>query len=424
MRRRPAGGQAGSRTVAGVVALCVAASAVPLGAQTIAITGGTVYPVSGPRIERGTVLIRDGRIVAVGADIEIPAGAQRVDATGKWVTPGLIHAASRAGLGVGTVSGLGEGTRAGDVTPSFSPAEGVDPAALTLAETRTGGITTALLPPGGTFFRGHAAAIDLAGDRLDALLIRPDAALVLDLGGGSREAGGGSRAGIMARARQLFRDARTYSERRADFQRAQIQPLAAPGAELEALLPALRREVPVYVLANRRMDIENALRLGAEFGLRLVLFGAVEGWMVASELREAGVAVAVEPLRNIPSFEGLGARLDNAALLRAAGVEVILAGTDDGGDRNLRWAAGSAVAHGMTWDDALRAVTLAPALAFGLEDRGSLEPAKVANVVVWSDDPLDFRGHAERMYVRGREVSLRTREAELLERYRTLPPPG
>ena len=131
--------------------------------------------------------------------------------------------------------------------------------------------------------------------------------------------------------------------------------------------------------------------------------------------------MVVQPLRDIPDFDGLGARLDNATLLRTAGVEVILAQSDDGGDRNLRFLAGNAVRNGMTWDDALKAVTLAPARALGLTDRGSLEPGKVANVVVWSGDPFEFSSVAEKVYIRGVETSLRTREDELRERYRRLP---
>lgn len=405
----------------GLLVACLLLAASAASAQTIAITGGTVFPVAGPRIERGTVLIQDGRITAVGANVPIPAGATRVDATGKWVTPGLIHAASDAGLGVGGLGGFGERTMQGEVTAAFSPAEGVDPSALTLAQTRTGGITTSILPPGGSFVRGRAAAIDLAGERLEDMLLNPAVALVLDLSQGSRSAGGGSRAGALARVRALFADAREYERRRTDFQRGQMQPLSAPAAELAAMLPALRGEMPVFIRANRRMDIESALRLAREYRLRIVLHGAAEGWQVASAIAAAGVPVAVEPLADIPTFDGLGARLDNATLLREAGVEVIIAQGDAGGDRSLRTTAGNAVRNGLDWDDALRAVTLAPARAFGLTDRGTLEPGKVANVVIWSADPLDFAGHAERMFIRGAEVSLRTRETELLERYRRLP---
>jgi imidazolonepropionase-like amidohydrolase len=417
---RRMGGPAGRRA-GGLIAVGLLVSFTVLPAQTIAITGGTVYPVSGPRIERGTVLIQNGRITAVGVNVTIPADAQRVDATGKWVTPGLIFAGSDAGTGVGGIFGMGEARHEGDVNPSFSPTEGLDPLALTIGQTRTGGVTTAIVPPGGTLIPGQAVTIDLAGERTDSLLVQRGTALVINLGDGSKRAGGGSRAGVMARLRKLFNDALEYDRRRADFRRAQMQELSAPASELEALLPALRGRQPVVIQANRQMDIENALRLTREFRLRTVLAGGIESWLVARELAAARVPVAVRPLQDIPSFDGLQARLDLATLLREAGVDVIIAQADAGGDRDLRYVAGNAVRNGMTWDDALRSVTQAPAAAFGLTDRGTLEPGKVANVVVWSNDPLDFAGHAEKVFIRGREVSLRTRETELLERYRRLP---
>ncbi len=391
-------------------------------AQTIAITGGTVYPVSGPRIERGTVLIRDGRIVAVGANLAVPDGATRVDATGKWVTPGLIHAGSDAGLGVASLFGESEAGVQGEVNPAFSPAEGYDAGAITIPLTRTGGVTTGLSGPRGSYLPGRAMAVDYTGTRLEDALITSTVAVLLNLNDGSKGAGGGSRAGTMARTRQLFREALEYQRRKAEFQKGAMQDLSAPAAQLEALLPVLSGAMPMVITANRRMDIENALRLTAEFKLKLILNGAVEGWMVAEAIAAAGVPVIMAPNTDIPSFDGLGARLDNGTLLRQAGVRVIIAQGDPGGERNLRFGAGNAVRNGMSWDDALQAITLAPAQAFGLSDYGSLDPGKVANVVIWSGDPLDFVGAAERVYIRGQEVSLRTRETDLLERYRSLPP--
>ncbi|HET9275774.1 MAG TPA: amidohydrolase family protein [Gemmatimonadales bacterium] len=397
-------------------------AATPAAAQTIAITGGTVFPVSGGRIQNGTVVIRDGRIVAVGAGVAVPAGAQVVDARGKWITPGLIHTNANAGLGVAGLGGFGEGSVQGEVNPSFNPAEGFDPAAATIPVARTGGVTTAVLGPDGSFFPGQAFAVDYDGSTVDGVVVRRGAAMVLNLSAGSRQAGGGSRAGVMARVRRIFGDALEYSRRQADYRRDQIQELAAPARELEALLPVLRGEMPLVVLANRKIDIENALRLKREYRLRMLLFGAVEGWQVAGQIAQAGVPVLVQPLRDIPDFDGLGARLDNATLLREAGVTVVIAQGDPGGERNLRYAAGNAVLHGMSWDDALKAITQAPAAAFGLTGYGTLEPGAVANVVVWSGDPFEFSSAAERVFVRGRESSLRTREHELRERYRALPP--
>jgi imidazolonepropionase-like amidohydrolase len=394
-----------------------------LSAQVIAITGGTVYPVSAPKIPNGTVLIRDGRIAAVGANVAIPADAIRVDATGKWVTPGLIHANANAGLGVAGLGGQSEAGVRGDVNPSFNPADGIDPAAFTIPIARTGGITGAVLAPNGPFFAGEAVAVNNAGDRLEDMLVRRDAALVLDLSDANKQAGGGSRAGTLARVRQLFTDALEYSRRRADFQRAAIQPLSAPARELEALLPVLRGQETLAITANRRIDIENALRLKQEFKLKVVLFGAVEGWQVAKEIARAGVPVVIQPLTDIPSFDGLGARLDNATLLREGGADVIIAQGDPGGERNLRYAAGNAVRNGMSWDDALKAITQLPAASFGLADYGVLAPGKVANVVVWSGDPFDFASVAEKVYIKGLATSLHTREEELRDKYRILPPP-
>ncbi|HEX7024966.1 MAG TPA: amidohydrolase family protein [Gemmatimonadales bacterium] len=406
----------------GLSALFLLATA-PLSAQTIAITGGTVYPVAGPRIPNATIVIQNGRIVAVGTGVTIPAGATRVDATGKWITPGLIHVRADAGLGVSGLGGQQEGGVQGEVNPSFNPIEGVDPAAITIPIARTGGVTGGLLAPGGGFFPGQAPAVDFAGERVEDMIVRRNAAMILNLTDDSRQAGGGSRAGTMARIRRLFDDALEYARRKPDFQRAAIQPLAAPARELEALLPVLRGELPLAVVANRRIDLENALRLKAEYRLRMVLVSGVEAWQMARQIAAAGVPVVLEPNRDIPSFDGLGARLDNATLLREAGVQVIIAQGDAGGERSLRYAAGNAVRNGMTWDDALRAVTQLPATTFGLSDYGTLEPGKVANLVVWSGDPFEFSSVAEKVYIRGREMPLRTRETELRDKYRAVPLP-
>ncbi|HEY9443738.1 MAG TPA: amidohydrolase family protein [Gemmatimonadales bacterium] len=395
-------------------------------AQVIAITNGTVYPVSSPKLDSATVILRDGRIAAIGRGIAIPPDATVVDAKGKWVTPGLIHAGSSLGIRL-TDSGAQEETQEdvvlGEVKASFNVAEAIDPASMTIPVVRAEGVTTALTMPLEGLIPGQAVVIDLAGDRLEDMLVRSPAAMIVDLGQGGKTGGGGSRAGALFRLRLILRDAKEYAQRKEDFRKAQIQPLAAPAPELEALQPVLAGELPMLVIANRRSDIASALRIAKEFTLRPVIWGGAEAWQIASDLALAKVPVVLEPLTDVPRFNALNARLDNATLLRKAGVEVVAAQRDAAFSRDLRTAAGNEVRNGMTWDDALRSVTLAAATALGIGQRtGSLETGKAANVVVWSGDPFEFSSRAEHVFIRGVDVPLGNRQTELRERYRKLPP--
>jgi imidazolonepropionase-like amidohydrolase len=395
-------------------------------AQTIVITGGTVYPVSGPKIQGGTVVLRDGRIVAVGANVAIPDGATRVDAAGRWITPGLIHLRTTLGLKLfesGAQVDTEEDTVTGAVKAAFNVVDGLDPASMTIPVARMEGITSAVAAPAGGLIPGQAALIDLAGNQVGEMLVKAPAAMIADLSQGGKESGGGSRAGAALRLRRVLRDAQEYAERREDFRKAQIQPLAASAEDLEALQPVLRGELPMFVIANRRSDIESALRVADDFKLRIAIYGGVEAWQVAAALAARGVAVILEPLTDVPSFDALGARLDNATLLREAGVSVVAAQSDAAHFRDLRQAAGNEVRNGMPWDDALRTVTLAPAEAALVADRyGSLDAGKVANVVVWSGDPLELASRVEHLFIRGQAVPLVSRQTKLLERYRRLPP--
>ncbi|HWA16747.1 MAG TPA: amidohydrolase family protein [Gemmatimonadales bacterium] len=395
-----------------------------LPAQTVAITGAKIYPVSGPAIENGTIVLQDGRIAAIGTNITVPAGAVRVDGSGKIVTPGLFHAGSNLGLSqVGSINETNENNHEGNVNPSFNVLEGIDPTTALIPIARLEGVTTALSRPDGGLVAGQGVIIDLAGNKIETMLVRSPAVMVINFGAEAKDAGGGSRAGVLAALRKLFTDALEYERRKSDFNRNQIQPLAAPAAELEALLPVLKGELPVVAVANRQSDILSALRIASEYKLRMILAGSTEAWKVADDLARAKVPVIVNPIFNIPSFDGLGARFDNPGLLAKAGVTVIVVEGETGGARNLRWAAGHAVRFGMTWDQALAAITLEPAKAFRVDDRyGSLAVGKVANVVLWSGDPLDFNSKAEKVYIRGVEQPHTSRQTELYQRYKTLPP--
>ena len=408
---------------AAAAALALAAPAV-VEAQSIAITGGTVHPVGAPVIENGTVLIRDGRIVAVGTDVQVPADARRIDARGKVVTPGLIHASSELGLlEVASISETNERAASGDVTASFDVAEGIDPGSVRIPVARTEGVTAAMAVPTGGIFSGQAALIALNGSRMEAMLRVRDAAMAGDFAGALKAAGGGSHAAGLARVRRILEDARDYDRRRADYRRADMQELSAPASELEALLPVLRGTMPLYVVANAERDIMNAIRLAQEFGIRLILRGGTEAWKVAKELAAAKVPVAIDAYANIPDFENMEVRWDNAALLAEAGVSLVIYESGDGGPRNLRFAAGHAVRNGLPWSAALEAITLAPARTFGAEGTmGSLAAGGRGDVVVWSGDPLEFSTRPEHVLIGGEEIPLTSRQTELLERYRTLPP--
>jgi len=392
-------------------------------AQTIAITGGTVYPVSGPKIENATVLIRDGRIAAVGANVTVPAGATRIDAAGKWVTPGLFDGAGQMGLReISAVQNTNEQTLRGDeVAAAFNVLEGVNPGSMLIGVNRIEGVTTTLAVPNGSLIWGQAAVIDLDGTTIEQMRVKSPAAMVVDLSEGAKDAGGGSRAGVAQRLRRVFDDALEYSKR-PTYQRAQNEQLSASAADLQALLPVLRGQLPMIAYANRRSDIETAMRIAKEYKIRLILGGAAEGWMIPNVISAAGVPVLVEPLANIPSYDALGIRYENAALMTKGGVKVALMETTTENTRNLRQQAGNAVATGMTWEQALRAVTLTPAEILGVSDRyGSLEAGKVANVVIWTGDPFEFSTGVEHVFIRGNDIPLRSRQTELLERYKTLP---
>jgi imidazolonepropionase-like amidohydrolase len=420
-----------SYRAAAVVAL-LAATTVPASAQTIAITGGRVFPVSGAPIDNGTVLIRDGRIVAVGSNVTIPQGAERIDATGKWVTPGIINPATQLGLiEIGAVADTRDisAARPGGVAAAFTVWEGFNPRSVLLAPARNDGITSVVVMPQGGLISGQAAVINLREGGLSEMLLRSPVAMMGQVGAPQR-AGLSARGELLGRLRELLDDTRFYSRRRADFERGQAQQLSASRIDLEAMIPVLEGRLPLLIEADRAADIEVALRLAREYRLRIMIGGGAEAWLVADQLAAAGVPVLTGAMNNIPgSFASVRARQENVALLRQAGVTVALVGNSGGGDeglfnvRNIRYQAGNAVAYGMTWDDALRAVTLTPAELFGVADLiGSLRPGMQADVVVWSGDPFEFATRAEHVFVRGARIPGPSRQDELAERYRTMPP--
>jgi imidazolonepropionase-like amidohydrolase len=403
---------------------CLAAgAAAQVAAQTVAITGGRVFPVSGPPIERATVIVTEGKITAVGADVGVPAGARVIDAAGKWVTPGLVNATTALGLvEVGMEESTNDSRARGEngVAAAFRAWEALNPASALWAPARNEGVTTVGVLPSGGLVAGQAAVVDTQPGPVAEMVRKAPVLMVASLAGAG-PAGTRARAELFQRMRQLLEDARVYAQKRAAFESASLRALAAPAADLAALEPVVNGTLPLLVEVHRAADIEAVLALARDLKLRLAILGGAEAWMVAPQLAAAKVPVFTTALDSIPtSFASLGQRQENAALLRAAGVPVVLVAGDGESFnvRNVRQQAGNAVAYGLSWDEALRAVTAAPAEALGVGDRvGTLAAGKDANLVVWDGDPFEFATRAVHVFVKGREVQAPSRQDELTERY-------
>ncbi len=401
-------------------------------AQTIAITGGTVYPVSGAPIQNGTVLIRDGKIIAVGADVAVPANAQRVDATGKIVTPGLIDASTQLGLVEigGEPSTRDANARGTDgVAASFRSWDGLNSESVLWAPARNEGVTTVVVAPAGGLVAGQAAIVDLINGTGAQMIRRAPVAMVAQVNN-PRGAQTGARGELIGKLRTLLEDVKFYQTHRADYDRSAARSLTATRADLEAMIPVVEGKLPLAIDADRVDDIQGALRLAKEFNLKIIIVGGAEAWLAANDLAAAHVPVIAGAMNNIPtSFETLNQRQENVGILSKAGVAVAIIGNNGDGDeelfnvRNVKYEAGNAVSYGMTHEAALRAVTLTPAELFGVADRvGSLQAGRDANVVVWSGDPFEFSTRVEHVYIHGQEVMSPSRQDLLTQRYKTLPP--
>lgn len=393
-------------------------------AQPVAITGGRVHPVSGPVIENGTVVITDGKITAVGAGVSVPSGATVIDAKGKWVTPGLINSATALGLvEVGGDQTTNDDTAKGEraVSAAFRAWEGLNPASVLWAPARNEGVTSVAVLPSGGLVAGQGAFVDTFGPTRTDMIRRAPAVMVANLGVPSA-AEAGARGELFMRFRELLEDARVFTQRKDAFESGSTRAFAAGRLHLDALVPVIEGKLPMVATVDRAADIETALDLAQEYKLRLAILGGAEAWMVADRLAKARVPVITTGLDNIPtSFAALGARQENAGILQKAGVPVaIMAGEGETFNvRNIRQHAGNAVAYGLAWDAALRAVTLTPAEIYGLESSlGSLQVGKDANVVVWDGDPFEFSTSASHVFIRGRQVQGTSRQDLLTDRYK------
>ena len=392
----------------------------------IAITHGKVYVPGGrPPIDDGTIVIQRGKIVSVGKDVVAPPGARVIDAHGKMVTAGFIDASTGVGvLDIDEEPQTDDRDVRGHVTPALRMGDGYNARSAMIPIVRAGGVTSVVVAPGRGILGGQSAFADLAGDDEPAALVRPVLAQSAILDEGEAESSTGTRGAMWLTLREALEDARFYGTHKAQYDANGSRHLSLSRTGLEALQPVVKGEQVLVVEAHRASDIEAALHLADELKLKIVLSGASEAWMVAGELARRKIPVIVNPLENLPTrFDRLHSRSDNAAILSGAGVPVIISTYAAHQSRLLWQHAGNAVRTGMDHDEAIRSVTETPAAAFGLKGYGRLEPGAVANVVVWSGDPLQIGSRAEHVIIHGREQSLETRQTLLLDRYRTLPVP-
>ena len=384
----------------------------------IAIVGGRVYTMESPEpLRDATVLISNGRIEAVGTDIEAPFDYQQIDAKGKIVTPGLIESYSQLGL----VEIWAERTTVDSqveeyaVGPSLDVSFAINPASTLFAINRMGGVTRAVVAPtpGSDPLAGLGATIHLGNDDV---LVESRVALFGDVTPSAADFTGGSRGVLLQRLGDAFADAARFTPNRYrtegnDYSRH----------DMAALKAFLRSGKPVVLHVNRAADILQCIELTKAYGLRLIVFGGAEAWKIREALVEAGVVVVLNATSNLPvSFDALGARLDNAALLQGAGVDVLYAGSETHNTRKLRQNAGNAVAHGVPWYDALDSVTRKAALTWDMRNTGVLRKHAIGDVVVWSGDPLEVTTWAETVIIDGELMPIGSRETQLVERYRDM----
>ncbi|HEX8789550.1 MAG TPA: amidohydrolase family protein [Polyangiaceae bacterium] len=392
----------------------------------IAIVHAKVYVPGGKDpLPNGTVVIDKGKIVVVGDDLAPPAGARVIDARGKVVTPGFIDAESQVGVvDVEEEEQTDDTDARGDMNPALRMVDGYNPRSAVVPITRAEGVTSVIVAPRAGVLGGQSAFADLAGDAVNDAIVRPVLAQYASVAEGIAQHAAGTRGGLWNMLREALEDARFYATHRGAYDANQVRQLSLRRAGLEALVPVVQGNLPLVVHAHRASDIEAALRLADDLKLKLVLSGASEAWMIADDLARRKVPVIVDPLEDLPQrFDRLHSRSDNAAMLQRAGVRVIIATYASHQSRLLWQHAGNAVRTGMDHDAAIRAITETPADAFGLKGYGRLEKGAVANVVVWSGDPLQLSTRVEHVFVRGREQSLETRQTLLRDRYRTLPVP-
>jgi imidazolonepropionase-like amidohydrolase len=412
--------------------------------ETVAIRNARIVPVTGAEIPNGTVVISGGKIQAVGANVAVPNGAKVIDATGLSVYPGMMDAGTSIGLqeipqGAAATVDIAE---TGNFNPNAQAYFGINPHSAHVGVARVVGITHVLSHPTGGVISGQAALINLAGSTVPQMAVVPKAAMVIELPrsgfGGGRRGGFAAFAGAqnqqdVARTRQLqldslkamLKDAVAYADVQDAYAKDKSVPRPRQDVVLAALGPAVRGQQPVLFVADRAADIREAVTFAEENKVKPVILGGRDAWQIAPYLKQHDVPVLLTSVMELPSREDdpYDVNYSAPAKLAAAGVRFAITSGDAGSEvRNLPYTAGMASAFGLSKDDALKSVTLWPAQIVGVGDRlGSLEPGKIANLVVTTGDLLEAKTDTKYLFIDGRQVPLDTKHSELYQQFKDRP---
>jgi len=406
---------------------------------TFAIRNARIVTVSGPDIENGTVVIRDGKIEAVGTNVSVPAGAQTIDGRGLSVYPGMIDAGTNMGLvevpqGANGTVDLSE---VGELNPNAKAIIAVNPHSAHIGVTRVEGITNTLTAPTGGLISGQAALINLLGTAPKEMAVVPQAALVINyprigFGGGGFGGGFQQPANLadtltanerqVEQIRKMLRDAEAYGRAQDAYAKDKSLPRPDRNVVLEPLVPYVRGEQPVIFRADREAEIRGAIRFAEEMKLKPIILGGNDAWKVASVLKEKNIPVILTGIFSLPSREddAYDSLYENPAKLQQAGVRFCISTGDAGPEvRNLAQYAGMAAAFGLSKADAVKSVTLFPAQILNVADRlGSIEVGKMANLVVTDGDLLEIRTRIKYLLIDGRPVVLSSRHTELNDAFK------
>ena len=408
-------------------------------AGTFAIVNARIVTVSGATIENGTVVIQNGKIAAVGANVAVPSGAERIDGKGLSVFPGMIDAGTNLGLGEITlgVNGSVDLAEAGTMNPNASAILAINPHSSHVNVTRVNGITTVLSFPVGGIISGQAALINLNGSTQAEMAVVPELGLVINFPRISTFGGFTPGAGpqivefseaIKRRDTQLddlkkyFRTVENYARAKEAYEKDKTLSYTATDVKLEAMVPYVRGEKPIIFTAERERDIRGVAKFVAETKVKGIIAGGQEAWKAADDLKKNNIPVIYTNIYNLPVLDDnpYDFLFEAPAKMQQAGMKFCVSTGHNGEEvRDLPYQAGIAGSFGLSKEDALKSVTLYPAQILGVDDKlGSIDVGKIANIVVADGDILEPRTNIKYLFIGGRLLPLTSRHTELYDSFK------